>query len=284
MNREYKSDWYVYFFLGGVFMNGEFEKTARFEHRFWLQILGDHSRFILDALAPVEKEEIDKAASFIQIFDTLLGQVKTVEILQITVKAEAEALKLREFKLSLIKRHLVGKIKIHLSPTFLNHMINELEEYLRILEYLKTGNMPPIYHELHHHLVWLLDAAGHAGAISSNLDGVEKRLKEKSDLYTKHFEDFYLKAVELAGYLRTNVTAFPALDKMNADAILEIKLFQNFLHDIEELELSAQALGTFSPLMADHMTREECYYLMKIAESTKKEMPNCDPTKPRLKE
>ncbi|MGG1674620.1 DUF2935 domain-containing protein [Neobacillus sp. NRS-1170] len=265
-------------------MNDDFEKTARFEHRFWLQILGDHSRFILEALAPFEKEEIEKAAAFIQIFDNLLGQAKTADVLQLTVNAETEVLKLREFKLSLIKRHLIAKIKIHLSPTFLNHMVNELEEYLRIITNLKSGRLPPVYHELHHHLVWLLDAAGHAGAISSNLDGVEKRLKEKSDMYTKHFEDFYLKAVELAGYLRTNITSFPALDKMNSDAVLEIKLFQNFLHEIEELELSAQALGTFSPLMADHMSREECYYLMKIAESTNTDMPNCDPAKPRLKE
>ena len=58
-----------------------------------------------------------------------------------------------------------------------------------------------------------MDAAGHAGAISSNLDQVEKRLKEKSDQYTKHFEDFYLKAVEMAGYLRTHLSSFPELKR-----------------------------------------------------------------------
>lgn len=42
-------------------MNAVFERKARFEHRFWLQILGDHSRFIYEALAPVQKVEIDKA-------------------------------------------------------------------------------------------------------------------------------------------------------------------------------------------------------------------------------
>ncbi len=47
-------------------------RQARFEHRFWLQILGDHSRFIHDALAPVEKENIKIASQFIQIFDMLL--------------------------------------------------------------------------------------------------------------------------------------------------------------------------------------------------------------------
>jgi hypothetical protein len=86
----------------------------------------------------------------------------------------------------------------------------------------------------------------------------------------------------MAGFSRTKLTTFPAIEKMNSDVTLEIKIFQNFLQEIEELELSAQALGTFSPLMADHMSREECYCLMKLAESTTVEKPNCDPTKPRL--
>jgi hypothetical protein len=36
--------------------------------------------------------------------------------------------------------------------------------------------------------------------------------------------------------------------------------------------------------MADHMFREECYYLMKLSESANLDTPNCDPTKPRIKE
>jgi hypothetical protein len=265
-------------------MNDVFERTARFEHRFWLQILGDHSRFIYDSLAPIQKVEIEQASNFIQVFDTLLEKANSNELMEVTAQAEIEVIKLREFKLELIRKHLIGKIKIHLPPTFINHMVNELEEYLRILNYLKAGQVPPVYHELHHHLLWLLDAAGHSGAIASNSDAVEKRLKEKSNSFKKNFEDFYLKAVELAGYLRTNLTTFPALSKMNVDSQLEIKLFQNFLHEIEELRLSKQALGTFAPLMADHMYREECYYLMKLAESVNQDPPNCEPSKPRLEE
>lgn len=269
---------------GGESMNEVLEKTARFEHRFWLQILGDHSRFIYNALAPVERETIETVAEFIDIYDTLLGKVESEDIVQLTIVAEEETVKFRAFKLSLLEKHLLGQIKIHLSPTFINHMVNELEEYLRLLKHFTSNQIPPVYHELHHHLVWLLDAAGHAGAISSNLDPIEKSLKEKSDRYTKHFEDFYLKAVEMVGYLRTNLSTFPALEKMNVDVTLEMKLFKHFLHELEELELNAQALGTFSPLMADHMSREECYYLMKLAESTKIERPTCDPAKPRIKE
>lgn len=265
-------------------MNEVVERSARFEHRFWLQILGDHSRFIFEALAPIQKIEIEQASNFINIFDTLLEQAKSAPLIELTAQVEPEVLRLREFKLELIRKHLVGKIKIHLSPTFINHMVNELEEYVRILNHLKEGKVPPVYHELHHHLLWLLDAAGHSDAIYTNLDGVEKQLRKKSKTFKKDFEGFYLKAVELAGYLRTNLTTFPALTKMNEDAQLEIKLFQNFLSELEELELSNQALGTFAPLMADHMYREECYYLMKLAESANIEPPNCDPAKPRLKE
>ena len=50
-------------------------KSAVFEHQFWLQVLGDHSRFIHDSLYPSEKEDISKAASFIHHFNQLLSQV-----------------------------------------------------------------------------------------------------------------------------------------------------------------------------------------------------------------
>lgn len=246
--------------------------SAVFEHQFWLQVLGDHSRFIHDSLYPSEKEDIAKAASFIKHFDQLLSQVSSLNESNAILFAntvEESAKQLRSFKLSIIKRHLTSEMKIHLTPTFLNHMVNELEEYLLVLSYLKQGKSPPIFHELHHHLIWLLDASGHAGAINDRLDGVEKRLKEKSSTFTKHFEQYYLKSVELTGYLRTNIKKFPALNKFNHDVEVEMCLFKTFLNELEEMDLSAEVLGTFTASMADHMAREEQYYLMKLAESTK---------------
>ncbi len=250
----------------------QYIKSAVFEHQFWLQVLSDHSRFIHDSLYPSEKSDIAQANSFIQLFDQLLSQIQSINDANAVIFANAcedAAHGLRQFKLSLIKRHLTDQKNIHLTPTFMNHMVNELEEYLRVLTYLKQKKTPPIFHELHHHLVWLIDAAGHAGAINDRLDGVEKRLKEKSHEFTKHFEQFYLKAVELTGYLRTNSRKFPALSRFNQEVELEIELFKTFLHEIEEMELSAEVLGTFTASMADHMQREEQYYLMKLAESIK---------------
>ncbi|WP_391207155.1 DUF2935 domain-containing protein [Psychrobacillus sp. L4] len=79
-----------------------------------------------------------------------------------------------------------------------------------------------------------------------------KKLKEKEQQFIKDWEDFYLKAIELAGFLRANVERFPALDKFHGDI------------ELEEMNIKNEALGTFIPLMADHMAREETYFLQNI--------------------
>lgn len=261
------------------------KSPALFEHRFWLQVLGDHARFILNTLSPKEHEEIERANCFIHAFDQLLQQSRKnltdSEILTLNHQANQYAQEIRTYKLHLTKKHLLGEISISLPPTFINHMVNEVEEYLRILGYLLKGEAPPKQPAVHYHLVWLLDAAGHAAAITGNLDMVEKKLISVSQTFTNDFENFYIKAVEMAGYMRTNLSDFPALQRFNKDVEWEILLFKKFLRELEEMELDAKVLSTFSPLMADHMAREECYYLLKLSEVSEVELPECDPTKPR---
>ncbi|MBS4199403.1 DUF2935 domain-containing protein [Bacillus sp. FJAT-49732] len=260
----------------------------KFEHEFWLQILGDHSRFILDSLAPSETKDIELAQKFKNTFDQLLAQARQLtnieEAIILTANAKAATIELKKFKLSLLEKLLFKKIKFHLSSSFVNHMVNELEEYERLFGYFLNKESPPISHELHHHLLWLSDAAGHAGAIQDQLDATEKMLKKESATFLKDFEHLYLKAVEFAGYLRTHIYQFPALSRLNSEAKLEIQAFQIFLNEIMELEISEEVLGTFQALMADHMFREECYYLTKLAQSTNSTEPDCDPTSPRINE
>ena len=167
-----------------------------------------------------------------------------------------------------------------LPPTFINHMVNELEEYLRILCFIMAKQTAPT-NPIHNHLIWLLDAAGHAAGISGDLDMVEKKLMERSKEFTETFEEFYIKAVEMAGYMRTCLDNFPALSRFNIQVEAEILDFKGFLRELESMEINNKVLGTLSPLMLDHMAREECYYLIKLAESSEIKKPDCDPTKPR---
>ncbi|GAX91937.1 DUF2935 domain-containing protein [Effusibacillus lacus] len=265
-----------------------FRETALFEHRFWLQILGDHARFILTSLSPRETKEIERANKFIREYDKYLEQVRRTptdsEIKALGQQALQLTEDLREFKLHLLRRHLAGEVEIGLPPTFFNHMLNELAEYITLLTYLTDGKTPPPMHPVHHHLLWLLDAAGHAATINDSVDPVEKRIKEKSHEFTRHFEEYYLKAVEMAGYLRTHLDRFPALSRFNRETELEMKLFTEFLKELEELELNDSLLGALSPLITDHMFREECYYLTKLAQVSEVSPPGCDPTKPRTEE
>lgn len=264
----------------------DFASVALFEHRFWLQILGDHSRFILLSLSPTEADEIKQAEQFKIVFDQLLEQARQdleePGIALLTTQAVHYAAGLRKFKLHLLQQLLLGKIDINLPPTFINHMVNEVEEYQRVLGFLVVGAIPEECHPLHYHLVWLPDASGHAGSIADKLDQVERRWKKKSREFSKQFDDFYLKAVELAGYLRTTLSDFPALTQFTKEVELELHLFTEFLNEIENLELDERMLGTLSPLMPDHMAREECYYLYKLAQSTHRPLPACDPAKPRV--
>lgn len=273
---------------GNPLNNVSYEQSAIFEHRFWLQILGDHARFIYNALSPKETQEIQKAQGFIVTFDTLLNQARqpltSSQLVALTQLAQQQAILFREFKLHLLRRQLVEEIAIKLPPTFFNHMLNELEEYILILECLVNQQLPPVFNSIHYHLLWDLDAMGHAESLISNLDLVEKILIEQSRTFSKHFKDLYLKAVEMAGYLRTNLNQFPALSRFNRQVELEILLFMDFLKELKQLNISKEVLGTLMPLMPDHMFREECYFLIKLSQVSEVNRPNCDPTKPRVQE
>lgn len=78
-------------------------------------------------------------------------------------------------------------------------MVNELEEYLRILECILTGEMSLIANPIHHQLLWVSDAIGHAAILAYDVDQVEGSLKGTGETFAHHFKDLYLKAVEMKG-------------------------------------------------------------------------------------
>jgi len=261
------------------------EEIALFEHRFWLQILGDHSRFILNSLSPKEVSLIQQTNRFINLFDDLLEKsrqpLSEEDFASLNQQAYAAAMKIREFKLSIINRQITGKITISLPPTFISHMINELDEYIFILTALMRGNIPSTG-AIHLHLLWLSDGSGHASTIASNLDITQKELIRKSKEYSKEFNNLYLRTIEYNGYTRTGICNFSALNNLNIDADKIMICFKKFLKELKEEIEQKKVLGTLTPLTLDHMFREECYYLTKLSMISDIKEPECDPTKPRI--
>ncbi len=256
-----------------------------FEHQFWLQIMGDHARFIFFSLAPSETEHIRESQQFINAFDQLLQtarQPDSADTAELNRQAYDKTYAFRKFKLQLLSLTLHNKLKIHLSSTFFNHMLNELEEYLLTINNMQDGRSP-LFHPLHYNTLWLSDAVGHAAGVAANLDEVEKDFIELSGEFEKQFTDLYIKTLEANGYTRTTLNDFPALDRLNQQANVTTLRFKEFLEQVLRLRSDGTLLGTLMPLMADHMAREECYYLTKLSQSAENlTPPECDPAKPRV--
>lgn len=267
-------------------MANDYVRSGTFELRFWLQILGDHGRFLHQALTATETQDLAKASEFIERFDSLLAQARKSlsrdQVQKISEDAYHAAESMRQFKLNLIEKQLTNRVVIHFTASFISHMVNELEEFMRVLEDLKAGQTPPLMHEVHHHLLWLQDAYGHSASLHSTLDMSEYELLEKTNAFTRAFKELYLKAEEMAGFLRTDLDEFPALSRFDNEVDVKMQIFKAFLNELEEMELRGEILDIISPLIADHMSREECYYLIKLAESRGAKLPGCDPTRPRV--
>ncbi len=256
------------------------------EHQFWLQIMGDHSRFIYNSLAPTESEYIQMAGDFISLFDSLMEQshkqTTNAGLEELNRKAYEATHRLREFKIELLTLSITSTLSSSLPPSFFNDMLNELEEYLFVINSLINGQCP-LLDPIHYHILWLTDAFGHAASILSNLDFIEKDLINLADEFEVSFHDLMTKSYMMNGYLRTGISNFPSLARLNIQAEYLIKEFMDFLSKLRDQRVDSKILGTLTPLMADHMYREECYYLYKLSQSTDDiRKPDCDPASPRL--
>ncbi|MDF2630466.1 MAG: hypothetical protein K0R39_4297 [Symbiobacteriaceae bacterium] len=273
------------------------------ENWFWSSIFRDHAAFIFDNLAPDQEQLARWAQGFKQRFDQLhtdaaqmaqgaglqgpagsyalagrpaeqpLDGLQGNELLRLEQQAQrlSTALleqlgSLKSFKEDLIQRKLDCKVKLALGPVLLSHMVTEAEEAQRILGRVRQmAPLPPAMQALHHHLVWLPDAAGHAAALHNGADGVEKQIQTITADFRETFNGMHIKALELYSMLRVAPRMVGALRRLNRDAVGQIGLFRAFLTELREHLEDYEVLSVnLMPAMADHMLREELYYTEKI--------------------
>jgi hypothetical protein len=263
------------------------DNNFRLELVFWLQIMGDHARFINASLMPGDDNLVMIITNFTQLFDEMLEKARQGRGLEaggdLLGEITAGVISLREFKRELLSGRLRNLPITSLTPTFYNHMLNELEQFLAILS-IGPSEGPVKENIMGEHLLWSLDAAGHAAALAGDLDKVEYRLRGEAQLFLNRFDELYLKAVELTGYYRSNPSAVqPVLEAFNQEIVKSIQDFMGYLEELKEEILRDRALGRLSPLVPDHMYREACYYLHKVARfQTGIQKPECDPGRPRV--
>jgi len=232
---------------------------------FWTGIMRDHAQFIYNSLTVSEAEMIQKVDAFKQLFTKLQVDVSKNPVTnELITQAKSLLGKFISLKKTILERLMSCKIGIGLSPSFLNHMINEAFEFYRILETKKDVN--PVLETLRFHKVWLPDASGHAQFVASQLDGIESTYIMISLDYVQTFDQFFKKAYEMYIMFERTSLNDGGISKLNEDVKRVVSDFIGFLGDVEENRkgCSLYATGTFEPLVLDHMIREEKYYLEHI--------------------
>lgn len=273
------------------------------ESWFWSEIFRDHAIFIHDNLGPQEEQQARWADGFKLSFERLHVEAEKVArqagiaapagayaVTGVPAEAplaglqgaelsryEQEAVKLnrtlveslssiRAFKEQILTKKLDCQVTLALGPTLLAHMIVEAEEAHRALTRVReTTPLPPALEALHHHLVWLPDASGHADVLHGTMEGTEQKLREETYEFKHAFDGMHIKALELYSMLRIAPRMAGALRRLNRDSMAKMAVFRAFLAELREHLSDCEVMGgNLPPLLADHMLREELYYTEKI--------------------
>ena len=252
-----------------------------FENRFWLKIMDDHLFIIMDALNYREKDEIAAAASMTKTFNDLLARswqpLSDAQLADLNAQAYKATQDIRKFKLHLLSRQLTKSIAMDMTSGLTSRLVNEAEYYLDILStFIKNKKF--FVQPIPLHLLWLIDAAGHAEIISNGLNYSNTDLKYKTFSYQKEFVNLYVRAAEMKGFFRIGENNFPSFEQFNADVSERLTDFTEFFVELDSKIRDDRVPTTVTSLMLDHMYREECYYLTKLATVCTIKPPNCDPT------
>jgi hypothetical protein len=246
----------------------------RKEMEFWTHILRDHALFQYTSLSPKETETARMTQYFLGMFEQLHQEVLSADeeqsptvIAEIINNNKTAVTQFVQFKKVLLTELLKCGLEMSMTPTFLNHMINEAMEYYRILCLATDGvETSKGLEMLRLHTIWLPDASGHAKFIASQLDGIEGPNIDEAEDFMEEFDELFKKANELHIMMDRTRLCDGIINHFNADVAKVIDEFVSFLEMLKTLrkECRITAAGTFSYLVPDHMIREEQYYMYRI--------------------
>lgn len=242
-----------------------------YENLFWLRIFRDHCQFIMETLSPGQTGLITQVQQFYQIFDRLLGIANDTSdrFLQEVAGIVAQ---FRCYKLSIIDLQLGGENPINLPLGAFNEMLDEDDEYLKILKVIpRDQQVIPREQPLNEatflfqqHLLWLPNQAAHAALIRAQLDPAESALFDIYNRYQILFSILACKVMELKGLMRDKPRLVASLIYTTRESAGLTAEFRQSIENYRDLRATAQVLATSPSLLADHLSREAGYYLGKI--------------------
>jgi len=227
---------------------------------FWIGVMRDHAIFQNSTFAPKEVQYIQKSMIFRDFFQTMMDKIKSEDNFKTNIPSLIDALNdFINFKRSILKGLLTCKLEISLSPTFINHQINEAIEFrfeLICLEsYLESLQDPMYFIELLKK--WITDSSGHASAYGSFLDPTESILRDEALSFKMKFDMMSVKANELQMMMMQSRAGNESLMLLVEETEEMMKKFVLYLQKILKLRCSCKvmAIGTLTPLLPNHMIK-----------------------------
>ena len=245
---------------------------------FWTDILSDHAMFQVNALSYKEAKFIAEAERFHYFFKNSNESIRHGQNIDMHV-LESNTSNFINFKKKIIVSLLNHSILINFSPSFINHMINEANEFLGLFHPLpQSENVessfgaslesplkpPSLYTK-----IWLADASGHASTMASFLDLSETFLIQQAEYFKFTFDNLVKKASEInmtGENLKTDINT----DLLKEETIGTLEEFIKFCEKTGELldKKTIMGIGTFSSAVTNHFIKEHRYFINKIMHKT----------------
>lgn len=236
------------------------------DHAFWLQVMEEHAIFLYDHLSPREAPWIRQATQFADAY-TRLKQNANPRDHAFLQEALQVSRHFRTYKLALMKGRIDNEIVLNFTPAFLNGVVSELDEYLRLLTPLAEGQEPAPVTPFHHMFLWLPDQIGHAGLLAKDLDLIEREFTREAVQYQTAFTEDYLTIIQMAGYARAMGMDFPRLEREVEGICTRLQGFYKVVRQALALLESDRLYNRATALFLAHHFEETAYFLRKLAES-----------------
>jgi hypothetical protein len=159
------------------------------------------------------------------------------------------------FKTKLLKNVLECKAFSYTYPTMLEHVTEESQYYVRLLERLEkrdaTDSMKEIIQE---EIFWNHIMGEHSKFIRGYLDPEEEKLFNTANAFAKKFDGLLEKTERLAEH--------PELTpEVTKESLRDVTALRNFKVQGTEGILKCKIKSVIPPLLSDHVTREANHYL-----------------------
>jgi len=268
--------------------------TVAEEHRFWLEILGDHAHFVHDHLSPSEVQWVQAAAGYIRAFCALLHRLDTLppkppsspEWVAFAKEAYSYAAGYYKLEGQLQALRIANQVNLNLSPTYLNGTLSENQEYLRLLGYYVQGVEAPGLPLWNLMELWMEDQLGHAVLLRNILDPVEIPLTNEAATIATAFQAHLTKSRAIHGYLRFTPPDFPAQLEFAREVSATVVRFYLMVLNVVTKYRRTEVLSRTTLRFLEHHIPETCYFLRKLTELVPdiEDIPNCPLTKPSFPE